>query len=91
MKAPDRWQKERDLFEHSALLFAWEHGLPVLGVCRGLQLINVSCRGTLIQDLGLRGDEVHENTKEMMCSKCTMTQARMDAWLERGGNLGGMS
>jgi putative glutamine amidotransferase len=63
-KAPERWQKERDLFERSALLFAWEQGLPVLGVCRGLQLINVSCRGTLIQDLGLRGDEVHENTKD---------------------------
>jgi putative glutamine amidotransferase len=36
--------------------------LPVLGVCRGLQLINVSCKGTLVQDLGPQGDEVHENT-----------------------------
>ncbi|MES1159679.1 MAG: gamma-glutamyl-gamma-aminobutyrate hydrolase family protein [Bacteroidota bacterium] len=55
------WQKDRDLFEQSALLSAWEMGLPVLGVCRGLQLINVSCRGTLVQDLGAVGDEVHEN------------------------------
>lgn len=56
------WQKDRDLFEYSTLLFAWEHGLPVLGVCRGLQLINVNCAGTLVQDLGLRGDETHENS-----------------------------
>lgn len=61
-KAPvNGWQKDRDLFEQSVLLSAWEAGLPVLGVCRGLQLINVSCRGTLVQDLGARGDEVHEN------------------------------
>ena len=60
-KAPKDWQKERDLFESSVLQFAWESGLPVLGVCRGLQLINVNCQGTLVQDLGLQGDEIHEN------------------------------
>jgi putative glutamine amidotransferase len=61
-KAPvDGWQTERDLFEQATLLMAWERGLPVLGVCRGLQLINVSLDGTLVQDLGVTGDEVHEN------------------------------
>lgn len=60
-KAPvDGWQTERDLFEQATLLMAWEMGLPVLGVCRGLQLINVSLEGTLIQDLGVSGDAVHE-------------------------------
>ncbi len=60
-KAPvDGWQTERDLFEQATLQLAWEIGLPVLGVCRGLQLINVSLNGTLIQDLGVNGDEVHE-------------------------------
>ena len=37
-------------------------GLPVLGVCRGLQLINVTCGGSLVQDLGADGDATHENT-----------------------------
>ncbi|HTI09375.1 MAG TPA: gamma-glutamyl-gamma-aminobutyrate hydrolase family protein [Puia sp.] len=65
-KAPlNGWQKDRDLFEQSVLLAAWDAGLPVLGVCRGLQLINVSCRGTLVQDLGAAGDEVHENVTGM--------------------------
>ncbi len=60
-KAPvDGWQTERDLFEQATLQLAWEMGLPVLGVCRGLQLINVSLNGTLVQDLGVSGDEVHE-------------------------------
>jgi putative glutamine amidotransferase len=61
VKAPvDGWQTERDLFEQATLQLAWERGLPVLGVCRGLQLINVSLNGTLIQDLGVKGDEAHE-------------------------------
>jgi len=60
-KAPvDGWQTERDLFEQATLQLAWEMGVPVLGVCRGLQLINVSLNGNLIQDLGASGDEVHE-------------------------------
>jgi putative glutamine amidotransferase len=64
VKAPvDGWQTERDLFEQATLQLAWEKGLPVLGVCRGLQLINVSLNGTLIQDLGVKGDEVHEGVK----------------------------
>ena len=35
---------------------AIERGLPLLGICRGLQIVNVALGGTLIQDLG---DSVH--------------------------------
>lgn len=55
------WNRDRDDFEQLALRWAWDKGLPVLGVCRGLQLINVSLGGGLLQDLGVTGDEVHEN------------------------------
>src|SRR5579863_4807451 len=43
---PDRDQAELDLFQA-----AIERGLPVLGVCRGMQLMNVALGGTLIQHL----------------------------------------
>jgi len=38
---------ERDAFERTLLEFAIEHELPVLGVCRGAQLINVHFGGSL--------------------------------------------
>jgi putative glutamine amidotransferase len=59
-KAPDKWRKDRDNFERTVFGYALEHHLPVLGVCRGLQLINVLRGGTLIQDLGEEGDKTHE-------------------------------
>jgi putative glutamine amidotransferase len=42
---------ERDRFEMYLLEKAMERKLPVLGICRGLQLINVKLGGTLYQDV----------------------------------------
>lgn len=42
---------ERDIFDFALLKFAKEKGIPVLGICRGLQIINVYHGGSLYQDL----------------------------------------
>lgn len=43
--------RERDLFELALFAVARQRELPILGVCRGIQLINVALGGTLFQDL----------------------------------------
>ena len=42
---------ERDAFEIAIVCAAIERDLPVLGICRGMQLINVARGGTLLQHL----------------------------------------
>ena len=43
--------QERDLFELALFAVARQRELPILGICRGIQLINVALGGTLFQDL----------------------------------------
>lgn len=51
---------ERDSFEIALARAAIEHDVPVLGICRGMQLINVARGGTLVQHLPeLVGHEEH--------------------------------
>ena len=51
-KLCDKTDPARDRVELLLARWAIAEGKPVLGVCRGLQLINVAAGGTLYQDLG---------------------------------------
>lgn len=56
--------KERDTFDFKLLDQALDMDMPVLGICLGMQLINVGLGGTLIQDIASqRPSEVPHNAK----------------------------
>jgi putative glutamine amidotransferase len=47
-------EPHRDAFELELTKRAIDRGLPVLGACRGIQILNVALGGTLVQDVALR-------------------------------------
>lgn len=61
-------ERERDLAELELARAYMAAGKPVFGICRGLQLLNIVCGGTLVQDMPTAqlhtakeaGDAVHE-------------------------------
>jgi putative glutamine amidotransferase len=59
----DEFDKDRDRFEIDIFEQALQRNIPVLGICRGLQLINVAQGGTLIQDLAAR-NEIHRGNPD---------------------------
>ena len=48
VETPDLW---RDVWERYLALLSWLICLPTLGICRGMQLMNVALGGTMYQDL----------------------------------------
>ena len=66
--------RARDRFERTVIDQALEQQIPLLCICRGMQLFNVAMGGTLIPDLvsegyhdhrkGKSGDRIHEVTVE---------------------------
>lgn len=58
----DRWEIE--LFKKS-----YEQNLPVLGICRGMQLMNVALGGTLYQDIEKQYDKnkIHLSDRNVEC------------------------
>ncbi|TMJ96851.1 MAG: gamma-glutamyl-gamma-aminobutyrate hydrolase family protein [Actinobacteria bacterium] len=46
-------EPRRDAFELDLVQGALERGLPILGMCRGIQILNVALGGTLVQDMSL--------------------------------------
>ena len=59
---PNTFQQDRDNFESKIYRHAKKLQIPVLGICRGLQLVNILEGGKLIQDLGEKKNMVHRKT-----------------------------
>ncbi|MES2892984.1 MAG: gamma-glutamyl-gamma-aminobutyrate hydrolase family protein [Bacteroidota bacterium] len=76
--APAEFHPERDQFEKMVFDLSQEGAIPVLGICRGLQLINCIVGGTLVQDLGETANSQHRFDK---------TDKKHDIQIEKGSLL----
>jgi putative glutamine amidotransferase len=55
----DNLDEKRDEFEWKVMEYTQHHQIPVLGICRGLQIANVYFGGTLIPDIPSFGKPDH--------------------------------
>lgn len=51
----------RDVSEYLTMAYCLDHDIPVLGLCRGMQMLGVVSGAPLIQDLGKYFDEMGKN------------------------------
>jgi len=57
---------EKDRFELAIFREARRQNKPVLGICRGIQVINVAMGGTLVQDVPKEYGVLHQQTKGLV-------------------------
>lgn len=55
--------RERDQYEISLISAAIERGIPILGICRGTQILNVSLGGSLVAHLEQQNGFSHATTE----------------------------
>jgi putative glutamine amidotransferase len=61
---PDSFLPERDEFERLIYEYSQEQKLPVLGICRGMQYINILEGGKVFEDNGEEANLVHKKAAE---------------------------
>jgi putative glutamine amidotransferase len=75
-------EADRDAFEFGLLARAREAQLPVFGICRGLQVMNVALGGTLVQDIPSQTPGSLEHT--IPSPPCAIAH---EIWVSRGSRL----
>lgn len=69
---------ELDILQLLSFDLAVRKRLPVLGICKGMQVINIGLGGTLVQDMPTRKYHSYENG-----DKYHVTAVCIDSWLHR--------
>lgn len=76
------YDPERDAFESAVIERALGDGTPLLGICRGAQLLNVRLGGTLFQDLRKRRHKTSKRrTLLPLKTLCVESGSRLEAIL----------
>jgi putative glutamine amidotransferase len=80
----------RDAFELALYRAAKDRNLPILGVCRGIQLINVAEGGTLHQHLPARPDLTQHDQQEIDGDPFHTVALEPDSYLARALGTGAL-
>ncbi|WP_449438113.1 gamma-glutamyl-gamma-aminobutyrate hydrolase family protein [Pedobacter steynii] len=61
---PDAFLPERDQFESQIYSYSQAHQVPVLGICRGMQYVNILEGGKVFEDNGEPTNQIHKKGTE---------------------------
>jgi len=75
-------EPDRDAFEFALIAAARGAGLPVFGICRGIQVMNVALGGTLVQDIPAQMGGSLEHT--VASPPCAVAH---EIWVSKGSRL----
>ncbi len=75
-------EMDRDEFEFAMLKAARETAIPVFGICRGLQVMNVAFGGSLFQDIAAQMAGILEHT--LPTPPCGIAH---EVWVSKGSRL----
>lgn len=66
--------RDTDIFQLRTIQTALRRGQPILGICKGIQLLNVACGGTIYQDLSEIPDSFvkHSQNRKRSCPSHTV-------------------
>lgn len=81
VKDVQRYDPERDELEKHIIQYALRHQLPILGICRGAQLLNIVLGGSLYQ-------QIHNFYGEVPFVRSPLPRKRV--FLEKGSRLSGI-
>ncbi len=75
-------ETERDAFEFALVQAARDRVMPVFGICRGVQVMNVAFGGTLFQDIAAQMAGILEHT--LPSPPCGIAH---EVWVSKGSRL----
>jgi putative glutamine amidotransferase len=80
---------QRDLYEMELVKLCLEADKPILGCCRGAQVLNVALGGSLWQDIETLHPEKHVHRNwEIYDAHCHEIAVEPESWLARAAGLG---
>lgn len=63
IEAERNYQTTRDVSEYLTMTFCLDHDIPILGLCRGMQMLGVVSGASMIQDLGAYYDSLGKHDR----------------------------